>query len=497
MASGGWLGNLRLPPYARPRCWIISGSYGLLKYCRNFTILIIISMLSSGYPVSSRILEHNLRYIPGGVMSLNRKVEPPISFVRAKGSRMWDADGNSYIDLHAAFGPYLLGHNHPIINNAVCEIIKQDASLYGSGTTEQEGELAEIICRNIPWIESVQILNTGSEATAQAIRLARAYSGRDHIIVMQGGYNGWHNDVAWNLMTPLEKIGPRCSPGEYQKFPLSAGIPDQHRDLIHAINFNDLESARYVCQHYPIGALILEPVLQNIGIVPPQRGYLEGLRALADEFAFVLIFDEVKTGFRHAFGGYAELCGVIPDLVVYGKAIANGYPIAALGGKRQIMDLFADPNLDRRVLLAGTYNAHPIPVAAAIETMKQLLDGNGGVYRDLERKGATIQAALQDASIEAGTPMVVSRIGSAFCCYFMDHVPIDWHDILDHHDFDRDIALRLKMIAKGVYAFPLAVKQLSISVAHDDEDVQQIIETMVQILIPSKRAANHSYNMTP
>jgi glutamate-1-semialdehyde 2,1-aminomutase len=439
-------------------------------------------MFPSRYPTSSRIFEHNLRYIPGGVMSLNRKVDPVIGFVRAEGSHMWDAEGNRYIDLHAAFGPYLLGHNHPAINDAIAETMRRGMSLYGSGTTEQEGELAELICDNIPWVESVQILNTGSEATAQAIRLARAFTGRDHVILMQGGYNGWHNDVAWNLMSSLSQLGPRVSPGEYPKVPMSAGMPEAQRDLIHAVNFNDLDSVRFVCERYPVATVILEPALQNIGIVPPQAGYLEGLRKLADEFHFVLIFDEVKTGFRHAFGGYAERSGVAPDLVVYGKAIANGLPISALGGKREIMELFADPDLRRRVLLAGTYNGHPIPTAAAIETMKLLLANDRQLYKDLEKKGAAIESALTSVADDAEEPITVSRIGSAFCCYFMDHVPVDWHDILTYHDFARDSALRLDLIRRGVYAFPLAVKQLSLSTAHTDEDVQQIIAVMSDLL---------------
>jgi glutamate-1-semialdehyde 2,1-aminomutase len=439
-------------------------------------------MFSDQRPESSRIFEHNSRFVPGGVMSLNRKVEPEICFARASGSHLWDVEGNEYIDLHAAFGPYLMGHSNPEVNEAVIQTMRRDMSLYGSGTTEQEGELAELICNNIPWIESVQILNTGSEATAQAIRLARAYTERDHIVVMQGGYNGWHNDVAFNLMTPLTQLGPRRSPGEYAQAPMSSGIPDGHRDLIHAINYNDLESVRFVCEKYPIAGIILEPVLQNIGIVPPKPGYLEGLRKLADEFKFVLIFDEVKTGFRHAFGGYAALSGVVPDLAVYGKAIANGYPIAALGGKREIMGLFADPDLKRRVLLAGTYNAHPVPVAAAITTMKLLLSNDGELYKQIETKGARIEKALLDVRSEMSRPMAVSRIGSAFCCYFMDHVPVDWHDILEHHDFTYDTALRCEMIARGVYAFPLAIKQMSISTAHSDGDIQQIIDTMTSLL---------------
>jgi hypothetical protein len=175
---------------------------------------------------------------------------------------------------------------------------------------------------------------------------------------MQGGYNGWHNDVACNLMTPLEALGPRVSPGEYPFLPISAGIPDAHKPLVHPINFNDLDSVRWVCERYPIACLITEPILQNIGLVHPKPGYLAGLRKLADEFGFVLIFDEVKTGFRHALGGYAQISGVRPDLAVYGKAIANGYPIAALGGKKALMDYFVHPDPAKRVLLAGTYNAH-------------------------------------------------------------------------------------------------------------------------------------------
>lgn len=428
-----------------------------------------------------------MRYIPGGVMSLNRKVDPSISFVRALGSYMWDAEGNRYIDLHAAFGPYLLGHNHPQINHAVTEVMRRGMSLYGSGTTEQEGELAELICTNIPWVESVQILNTGSEATAQAIRLARAFTNRDHVVVMQGGYNGWHNDVAWNLMTPLDRLGPRRSPAEYPKIPMSAGMPDAHRDLIHVINFNDLASVRFVCEQCPIAAVILEPVLQNVGVVPPQAGYLEGLRKLADEFGFVLIFDEVKTGFRHAFGGYAELSSVVPDLVVYGKAIANGFPISALGGKRQIMELFADPDLNRRVLLAGTYNAHPVPVAAAIETMKLLLANKGELYRQLEEKGSAVENTLLSSLSESDEPIVISRIGSSFCFYLMDHVPVDWHDILEHHDFSRDTVLRRELIARGIYAFPLAVKQLSISSAHTEDDIQHIVDALTDLFKSSTK----------
>jgi glutamate-1-semialdehyde 2,1-aminomutase len=251
------------------------------------------------YTNSRRILDGNRRYIPGGVVSVNRAVEPEIVFSKGLGAYLWDVEGNRYIDYHAAFGPHLLGHNDSFVNAAVEKVLAEGASLYGTGTTELEGRLAELVCTHIPAVESVQFLNSGSEATAQAIRLARAVTGRSHIITMQGGYNGWHNDVSSNLMTPLSVLGPRVSPGEYPYAPISAGVPPEVQKLVHAVNFNDLESVRYVAEKYAVAALITEPILQNIGIVKPAPGYLEGLRNLADKYGFILIFDEVKTGFRH------------------------------------------------------------------------------------------------------------------------------------------------------------------------------------------------------
>lgn len=418
------------------------------------------------YPQSAQILARNRRFIPGGVVSTNRAAKPEIVFVKGQGAYLWDADGNRYIDYHAAFAPHVLGHNDPAVTAAVKDALDAGASLYGSGTTVMEGELAELVCACAPWCESVQFLNTGSEATYQAIRAARAVTGRDHILVMQGGYNGWHNDVACNLMTPLDQIGPRVSPGEYPFRGISAGIPGAHAALVHPINFNDLESVEWACRQYPIAALITEPILQNIGIVHPQPGYLAGLRALADQYGFVLIFDEVKTGFRHALGGYASVCGVKPDMVVYGKALANGYPMAALGGRKELMDSFVHPDAAKRVLLAGTYNAHPVPTAAAVATIKRLMHNDGEVFRRIDALGARMQGKL-----ESIVPGVVARECSAFCPYFMDHAPVDWHDLAANHDFVLDNELRQLLIERGIYCFPLAVKQWSISAAHTEADI--------------------------
>jgi glutamate-1-semialdehyde 2,1-aminomutase len=431
---------------------------------------------------SEKLLERNKKYIPGGVVSVNRAIQPEIAFVKGEGARIWDVDDNEYIDYHAAFGPHFLGHNDPYVTEAVIEVLREGRSLFGSGTTELEGRLAELICTHVPAAESVQILNTGSEATYQAIRLGRAVTGRNHIIRMQGGYNGWHNDVACNLMTPLSQLGPRVSPGEYPFRAISAGIPLEHQQLVHSVNFNDLDSVRYVCEKYPVAALITEPVLQNIGIVKPEPGYLKGLRALADEFEFVLIFDEVKTGFRHSIGGYASLSNVTPDLIVFGKALANGYPIAVLAGRQEMMNRFVDPSPADRVLLAGTYNAHPVPTAAAIATIERLQMNDGEVYRHTETLGEVVQSGIEKILRKLGITGVVARQGSAFCLYFMDHCPKDWHDLAEHHVFEADAILRKVLIERGIYVFPLATKQYSLSAAHSTADVELTLRHMEEAL---------------
>jgi glutamate-1-semialdehyde 2,1-aminomutase len=436
----------------------------------------------SSHRHSEEILRHNLRYIPGGIVSTNRAVKPSIAFTKAKGAWLWDADGKKYLDYHAAFGPYVLGHNDDEVNAAVSATLSSGASLFGSGPNVLEGELAELICASVPMVDCIQMLNTGSEATYQAIRLARAQTGKIHIIKPQGGYHGWHNDVAMNLMSPLSEIGPYVSPGEYKRMPISAGIPNEHMSIVHAVNFNDLASVEWVCERYPVAAMILEPILQNIGVVKPDPGYLGGLRALADKFGFLLIFDEVKTGFRHALGGYASLSGVRPDLIVYGKAIANGFPLAVLGGKREYMDLFVASDPAKQVLLAGTYNGHPVPVAAAIATINKLAANHGEIYGRLEFLGARMQAGLESILKDLRIQGCVSRQGSAFCLYFMEKVPRNWHELSAGNDFGFDLSFRRLLIESGVYFLPLAVKQCSISAAHTEKDIDFTLEEVAKAL---------------
>ncbi|HET7086736.1 MAG TPA: aspartate aminotransferase family protein [Rhizomicrobium sp.] len=430
-------------------------------------------------PISAEsVLQHNRRYIPGGISSVNRSIDPAITFVRGQGAYLWDSEGKRYIDYHAGFAPYFLGHNFQPVNEAAAAALTGGDSLFGAGPSIAEGRLAELICEHVPHAEKITFLNTGSEATSLAVRIARAVTQRNHIIVMQGGYNGNHDELALNVFNTLAEIGPRVSPGEYPLRPLGAGTTITQTRFTHAVNYNDLESVRYVCRRYPIAALITEPLLQNIGVVKPRPGYLEGLRDLADEFGFLLVFDEVKTGFRHALGGYAELSGVKPDLVVYGKAVANGFPLAAVAGKRDYMDSIIDPDPARRPFVAGTYNGHPVAVAAAIETVRWLIANRDSLYPRMEALGAEMEAGIMDIFARRGIPACVARQGSAFSFYLMEKPPADLHDIIQGHDFARDVALRRALIQRGVFFVPIATKQCSLSAAHSDTDVRFTLDAL-------------------
>ena len=428
------------------------------------------------WPESSKLLRENEKWIPGGVVSLNRKSEPNICFSKGLGSRVWDIDGNEYIDYQAGFSATFLGHNDPDVNLAVRNGIDQGGILMGAGPTELEGEFAELFCKCVPSIEKIQITTTGSEATYHAIRIARAVTKRDHIIIIQGGYNGWHNDVAANVISNINDVGQRVSPGEYPFDPLSAGIPAIHKSLVHIVNFNDPDSVLYVIKRYPVACIILEPILQNIGIVKPEDGYLAWLRKTADENNFLLIFDEVKTGFRHALGGYQSICGVTPDLSTFGKAIANGYPIGVIGGKKTYMDYFIHPEKEFRTLIAGTFNAHPLTTIAAIATLQKLASPEFRVYDHVSKLGEILENGLSEIFSNFDSPVYIARQGSAFCVYFMNHAPLDFHDIAVHNNFILDKTYRLKLIEKGIFNFPLPIKQGSISFAHDLKDIEETLE---------------------
>ena len=431
---------------------------------------------------SNSVLVENEKWIPGGVVSLNRKADPNICFKSGNGSRVRDVDGNEYIDYQAGFAASFLGHNDPDINRAVSNTLKDDSILMGAGPTTLEGEFAALFCKSVSYADSIQITTTGSEATYHAIRIARAATKRDHIIVMQGGYNGWHNDVSCNVISALEDIGDYVSPGEYPLDSLSAGVPKLHSSLVHIVNYNDLDSIAYIIKRHEVACVLLEPLLQNIGVVKPKLGYLEGLRKLADENGFLLVFDEVKTGFRHALGGYQSICGIQPDLSTFGKAVANGYPLGVIAGKKRYMDYFVHPEKKERVLIAGTFNAFPLTTAAAIATLKKLADPMHDVYAHVDLLGQMMEEGLSDIFNAKGVTHNIARQGSAFCTYFMDHEPVDFHDILYHHDFRYDLNYRKKLIESGIFNFPAAIKQGSISFAHTIQDIAETLDKTQEVI---------------
>jgi glutamate-1-semialdehyde 2,1-aminomutase len=429
---------------------------------------------------TAKLLHDAAQYIAGGVVSLNRKVDPVLVFRRGKGSKIWDAEGNEYIDYHAAFAPHLLGHNNDDVNNAVRRVLDEDWSLFGTGTNALEVRLAELLCKAVASLERVQITNSGSEATAHAIRLSRAWTGREDIVLTLGGYNGWHNDVARAVVPTLQQIGERVSPGTYSFIASSAGIPEGTKQRIHIVNFNDLDSIEYVLKKYPIACVLTEPVLQNIGVVLPKHGYLQGVVDLCEQHGAVCVFDEVKTGFRTALGGYQGIAGVRPHLSVFGKAVANGYPLGVIGGRQDIMELFDSPDPAKRVLIAGTYNAHPLNTAAAIATLEILQVER--VYQTIQSVSNRLYAGLKKLFTEKGIPFTHVSNESAFCTYFMDHAPVDLHDILHHQDFPFDVRYRKALIQKGIYHIPIACKQGSVSYAHSEADIDKTLQITREVL---------------
>lgn len=419
---------------------------------------------------SAHLAEEARQYIPGGVNSATRFLDPPIIWRNAGGSRMVDVDGREYIDYHAAFGPIILGHNYPAVNRRVSEAISA-VDMVGVGVTELEVQLAEKLCRNIPSAERVLLCVTGSEATYNAVRLARAVTGRKKLIKFQGCYHGWHDYLCMNVISPPEKMGGRHL--------LSAGTLEEAAAQTIVVDFNRLEQVEdaLLRERGAIAAIIVEPIPHNIGCVMPNPGFLEGLRTLCDLHGSLLIFDEVITGFRHHVGGYQKICGVTPDLTTLAKSMANGYPCAALCGKREYMDRFQTNRGD--VFFAGTYNGHPTGVAAALATIDELEDGS--IHRELFRDGAYIASELTGIIDRAGIKAHVAQFGSVFVPYFMEPPFENYTDLL-RNDTQSDIRFRKEMVNRGVFMLPLAMKRNHLSAAHSTDDIGQTLQHAEEVL---------------
>jgi glutamate-1-semialdehyde 2,1-aminomutase len=403
--------------------------------------------------------------IPGGVNSGQRRVPGLEELVIAatSGSTFTDGEGNTYTDYHAAFGPPLLGHGDPDVDAAVAATART-VGLMGIGVTEVEVELAERICELVPSAERVLLTETGSEATFHALRVARAATGRRHIIKFQGCYHGWHDSVAMNVISLPENVG--------KKDPLSKGVLQEVIDATIVCRFNDAADVERALSEHDVAAIILEPIPHNVGALLPKPGFLERLRELATKHGTVLVFDEVITGFRHSLGGYQAIAGVTPDLTTLGKAMGNGWPVSALAGKAELMEMFSTTP-GRPAFFAGTFNGHPPTAAAALATIDKLQ--REPVHEHVFALGERTRQGLREVYARLGVPVVVSGYGSVFVTYFLESEPSSYDDLLAN-DVDMFIGYRRELMKHGIFELPLNLKRSHFSYAHTDDDVDRLLE---------------------
>ena len=415
------------------------------------------------------LVQRARKVIPGGVNSTNRSLTWPIAISEAAGAYFTDADGKRYLDYHAAFGPLILGHNHPAVSDAVHSVIDR-LDIIGVGITRGEVELAERIVHYVPCAERVLLTNSGSEATYAALRLARAVTGRSKIVKFQGTYHGWHDAVLMNVISAADKVG--------KLDPLSRGMLPEVINQTIVLPFNDIEAVGEALQNHrgEIAGILVEVIPHNIGCVMPRAGFLAQLREMSSTHGCVLIFDEVITGFRHDLGGYQNLCGVTPDLATFAKAMANGYPIAALAGKAEYMDCFGPGG---GVVFAGTYNGHPVAVNAALATIGVL--DSGTVHKHCFALAERAGQGIQKIGDELGIALRVETFGSVFVPYFMEGPIVSYTDLLSNQN-DRDVWFRRTMCESGIFMLPTALKRNHISAAHTEADIDRTLETARAVL---------------
>jgi glutamate-1-semialdehyde 2,1-aminomutase len=334
----------------------------------------------------------------------------------------------------------------------------------GVGVTGIEVELVERLVEHVPSIEMALLTATGSEATFHALRLARAATERGRVLKFQGCYHGWHDAVAMNVISPADRVGAAD--------PLSTGMMPETVAATAVVPFNDLQSTERVLAEGDVAAVILEPIPHNIGAVLPDDGFLAGLRKLCDRYGTLLVFDEVITGFRHAVGGFQSICGVTPDLTTLGKAMGNGYPIGAVGGRADLMEQFSTTP-GRPVFFAGTYNGHPACAAAAAATIDKLIAEP--VHEHVFALGERARAELADLFRSLDQPARVSGYGSVFVTYFMDGPVRDYGDLLAN-DADLFTSMRLAEMQYGVFELPLNLKRSHFSYAHTEDDVDALLD---------------------
>jgi glutamate-1-semialdehyde 2,1-aminomutase len=417
---------------------------------------------------SELLFEEAKKYIPGGVNSPVRAFKavggtPPF-ITSALGSKIYDVDGKEYIDYVCSWGPMIVGHRHPQVIEALQNVLTKGLS-YGA-PTEAEIELARLIVEAVPSIEMVRMVNSGTEATMSAIRLARGYTGRDKIIKFSGCYHG-HGDFL------LVKAG---SGATTLGIPDSKGVPDDFARNTITLPFNNLNAVKKAvkAEASKIAAIILEPVPGNMGVVLPQEGFLRGLQELCHETGIVLIFDEVMSGFRVAWGGAQSLYGVIPDMTCLGKAVGGGLPVGAFGGKKEIMEVLAPLG---PVYQAGTLSGNPLAVVAGLETLKIL--AQPGTYEKLSKSSEYLVKEAEKIAHKAGVKIYFSRVGSMFTLFFTSQEVIDYDTALksDTVVFSRYFHL---MLQGGIYLAPSQFEANFISLAHSQENLDKTLEVMTK-----------------
>ena len=400
-------------------------------------------------------------FMPGGVNSPVRACRSvgtyPRFLEKGKGSHVWDVDGNEYVDFICSWGPLILGHCQEDVEKAVAESIGKGLSF--GAPTAIEVEMAQLVCE-MTGVEMVRMVNSGTEAVMSALRLARGATGRSKIIKFAGCYHG-HSD------SMLVKAGSGALTGGA---PDSAGVPKEMAEDTLTADYNDLPSVRALLEanRGQVAAVIVEPVAANMGVVPPKPGFLQGLRQLCDEFGSLLIFDEVITGFRLAPGGAQEYYGVRADLVTYGKIIGGGMPVGAYGGSRKLMELVAPLG---PVYQAGTLSGNPVAMAAGLTQLK-LLKAHPEVYEHLERRGALLQAGLEEAL--KGMDAQVNRVGSILTVFFTKE-PVTGYAQAKSSDLEQFKRWYLGLLSQGIYAAPSQFEAMFLSDAHTDADIQKAI----------------------
>ena len=417
--------------------------------------------------LSEELFDRAVKVIPGGVNSPVRAYGAigiaPRFIDRADGCHIYDVDGKEYVDYIDSWGPMILGHNFPEVKESVLKACEKGLS-FGCATAI-EVEMAEFICDHIPHVDMVRMVNSGTEAVMSAVRVARGFTGKNKIIKFAGCYHG-HSDA----MLVSAGSGVMTS-----GVPDSAGVPKGCTEDTMTAVYNDLDSVRALMEQADgqTAAVIVEAVGANMGVVPPKKGFLEGLRKLCDEYGALLIFDEVITGFRLAFGGAAEYFGVTPDLVTYGKIIGAGMPVGAYGGRREIMELVSPVG---KVYQAGTLSGNPIAMAAGLTQLKYLYE-HQEIYKDLEEKGKRLYGGMEKILAEKNLPYHIKHVSSLGSLFFTEQEVVDYTSAKSS-DTKAFSEYFKGMLAQGIHMAPSQFEAMFLSVAHTDEIIDQTLEAV-------------------